>query len=262
MVHDDYKEMIPARALSALDAAEARALNDHLSECAECRMELQEWEATAAAMAVTAKPMEPSPEVRERLLNEIRKELDVPQVVPFRSATRNIWTSFGSLGAIAAVILATALIAGLVVLWRQNRAAQEELRTLSAQLEKTRKELGSANEFLTLASSPGAKVMELDGTREAVGASAKLAFDRTGHAMLLAHGLPKVPQGKEYQLWFIVAGKPPMRGKTFAPDDTGGATSTDQMPEGALQASVFAITLEPAGGVDSPTGPMYLRNSP
>ena len=46
--------MIPARALSALDAAEARALNEHLAECAECRMELQEWEATAAAMAVSA----------------------------------------------------------------------------------------------------------------------------------------------------------------------------------------------------------------
>ena len=129
MVHEDYKEMIPARALSALDAAEARALNDHLSECAECRMELQEWEATAAALSVSAKPMEPSPEVRERLLNEVRKELSVPQVIPFRSATRNIWTSFGSLGAIAAVILATALIVGLVVLWRENqciaRAARE-----------------------------------------------------------------------------------------------------------------------------------------
>lgn len=261
MVHEDYKEMIPARALSALDAAEARALNDHLSECAECRMELQEWEATAAAIGASAKPMEPSPEVRERLLNEVRKELSVPEVIPFRSATRNIWTSFGSLGAIAAVILATALIVGLVVLWRENRAAQDELRTLSAQLEKTRKDLESANEFLTLASSPDARVMELGGTAEAAGASAKLAFDKTGHAMLMAHGLPKVPQGKEYQLWFIVPGKPPMRGKTFAPDNTGGATSKDQMPEAALAASVFAITLEPAGGVDSPTGPMYLRTN-
>ena len=55
MVHEDYKEMIPARALSALDAAEARALNDHLSDCAECRMEFEEWEATAAALAAERK---------------------------------------------------------------------------------------------------------------------------------------------------------------------------------------------------------------
>ena len=61
MVHEDYKEMIPARALSALDAAEARALNEHLENCAECRKELEEWEATAAALAFAADPVEPSP---------------------------------------------------------------------------------------------------------------------------------------------------------------------------------------------------------
>jgi anti-sigma-K factor RskA len=261
MVHDDYKEMIPARALSALDAAEARALNDHLAGCAECRIELQEWEATAAAMAVSANPMEPSPEVRERILNEVRNDLSNSQVIPFRSATRNVWTSFGSLGAMAAVILVTALIAGLVVLWRQNRAAQEELRTLSEQLERTQRERDQSNEFFKLVTSPGARVMELAGTPAASGASAKLAYDKTGHAMLVAHGLPRVPQGKEYQLWFIVSGKPPMPGKSFAPDDSGSATATDQMPEVALDADVFAITLEPAGGVDSPTGAMYLRTN-
>src|SRR5262245_60697878 len=135
MVHDDYKEMIPARALSALDPNDARVLNDHLSECAECWRELQEWEATAAAMAVSRNPMEPSPEVRERIMNEIGNEMSVPEVIPFRSATRNIWTSFGSLGAMAAVVLATALIVGVVVLWRQNRAAQEELALANQFLE-------------------------------------------------------------------------------------------------------------------------------
>src|SRR6185369_6266206 len=81
MVHQDYKEMIPARALSALDAAEAHASNDHLADCEECRSELQEWEATAAAMAVSANPMEPSPKVRERILDEIRNE-SKSEVIP------------------------------------------------------------------------------------------------------------------------------------------------------------------------------------
>src|SRR4029453_14365504 len=147
MVHEDFKEMIPARALSALDATDARALNDHLSECEGGRMELEEWEATAAAMAVSAKPMEPSPKVRERLLNEERKELDaVPQVVPFRAATRNVWTSFGSLGAIAAVILVTALIVGVIVLWRENSARQAEFARMK--------------EFMELINTPGARVAE------------------------------------------------------------------------------------------------------
>jgi len=261
MVHADYKEMIPAHALSTLDDAEARALNDHLSECDECRMELQEWEATAAIMAVSANPLEPSPAVRERILTEIRKDLATPQVIPFRAATRNIWSSFGSLGAIAAVILVAVLIVGLVVLWRDNRAAQESMRAMAAQMERQQKDLERSNEFFRLVTSPGARMMELNGTSEASGATAKLAYDKTGHAVLVAHGLPKVPAGKEYQLWFIVSGKPPMPGKAFAPDDTGSATSIEQMPGVALDADVFAITLEPAGGVESPTGEIYLRTN-
>ncbi len=261
MVHEDYKEMIPARALSALDAAEARALNEHLEECSECRMELEEWKATAAALAVTADPAEPSPELRERILSEIRKDVETPQVVPFRSATRNIWTSFGSLGAIAAVVLVTALIVGLIVLWRQNRAAEAQLAQLSGQLDATQKELQRSNEFYRLVTSPGARVRELEGMGQAASATGKVAYDRNGHAMLVAHGLPKVAAGKEYQLWFILSGKPPMPGKSFAPDNAGIATATDEMPDVPLDAVAFAITLEPAGGVPAPTGPMYLRTA-
>ena len=96
MVHDDYKEMIPARALSALDAAEERVLNEHLENCSECRKELEDWQATAAALALAPDPEEPSPGVRERILHEARKDLSsAPEVIPFRS--RNIWSSFGSL---------------------------------------------------------------------------------------------------------------------------------------------------------------------
>jgi anti-sigma-K factor RskA len=261
MVHEDYKEMIPARALSALDPAEARALNEHLDNCSECRKELAEWEATAAALAVVADPAEPSPKVRERILDEIRNEGSA-EVIPFRSTSRNIWKSFGSLGAMAAVVLFTALIVGLVVLWRQNRAAQAELAAATAQLEAAQKDVQRSNEFLQLVLTSGAKVTELAGTGDARGASAKLAYDKAGRALLIARGLPSVPQGKEYQLWFILPGKSPMPGKSFAADTTGSASSKDQMPEAAAQGSaVFAITVEPKGGsVSSPTGSIVLRS--
>ena len=78
MVHEEYKEMIPARALSALDAAEAQALNEHLENCAECRKELEEWQTTAATLALTADTLEPSPAVRERILSEVRNDLSSP----------------------------------------------------------------------------------------------------------------------------------------------------------------------------------------
>src|ERR1041385_9101418 len=160
MVHEDYKEMIPARALSALDAAEAHALNEHLENCAECRKDLDEWQATASALALGASAAEPSPQVRERILDEVRKDLEA-QVVPFRSSPRNLWSSFGSLGAMAAAVLFTALIVGLVVLWRQNNAIRTDLE--------------QSREFVQLVTSPGARVRELKGVDVAAGATATVA---------------------------------------------------------------------------------------
>lgn len=242
MVHDDYKEMIPARALSALDAAEEHALNEHLKNCAECRNELQDWQATAAALSLAPDPAEPSPQVRERILSEVRKDLSsTPEVIPFRSTPRNIWSSFGSLGAIAAVVLFAALSIGLAVLWRQNQR------------------LARANEFVEIVNTPGSRVSELRGIDPGLSATAKLAYDRSGRAILMASNLSSVPQGKAYQLWFIVGNKPPMPGKTFVPDSSGNAVLKEEMPREAVDANVFAITVEPAGGSSAPTSPIYLR---
>ena len=245
MVHDDYKEMIPAHALSALDAGDERALNEHLAGCSECRRDLAEWEATAASLALSAKPMEPSPEVREKLLSRIRSEKSGSDqsgsnVVPFSRPPRTLWNSLGSFGSIAAVILFAALIVSVVVLWQQNRVLQHE------------------NAFYKLLTAPGSRIAELSGTTEASGAEAKLAYDKDGRAFLIVNGLPRAPEGKEYQLWYIVDNKP-LPGKTFAPDNSGNGKLEDQVPEAARQSAIFAITLEPAGGVRTPTGAIYLR---
>lgn len=237
MVHDDYKELIPAHALSALDAADARALNEHLAQCAECRRDLAEWEATAASLALGAKPMEPSPQVRERILAQIGSEKSGSNVIPFSRPPRTLWNS---LGLIAAVVLFAALIVSVVVLWQQNRTLRRD------------------NEFVELLTAPGSHVAELSGTNEASTASAKLVYDQTGRAFLITNGLPRAPSGKEYQLWYIVGNKP-LPGKTFAPDNNGQGSLKDQVPEAARKSAVFAITLEPAGGVQAPTGAIYLR---
>ena len=241
MVHDDYKEMIPAGALSALDAAEERTLNEHLENCSECRTELEKWEATAAALSLAPDPAEPSPEVRNRILSEVRKDLlSKPEVIPFRSAPRNIWSSLGTLGAIAAVVLFAALAIGLAVLWRQNQRLERE------------------REFVELVNTPGAKVTELRGIDPGLSATAKFAFDRTGRAILMANKLPSVPQGKAYQLWFILGKNPPTPGQTFVPDNSGSAMLKTEIPLEAVD--VFAITVEPASGSSAPTSPIFLRS--
>ena len=242
MVHDDYKEMVPAHALAALDADEARTLNEHLADCAECRRSLAEWEAVAASLALNADPMEPSSKVRRKLLTQIGSEKSVANVVPLERPRRNLWNSLGSLGQIAAVVLFAVLIIAVIVLWQQNRRLQQENRVA---------------QFVT---SPGTTVRELKGTTEAPGASAKMLIDWQGRALLIVNNLPQPTKGKEYQLWFIEPKHPPSPRKTFSTDSAGKGLIEENVGEVVREYGVFAVTLEPAGGVQAPTGAIYLRS--
>ena len=86
-----------------------------------------------------------------------------------------------------------------------------------------------------------------------------MLLDTSGRAILMAKGLPAPPAGKAYQLWFIAGGKP-LPGKVFTTDASGAGTLTDNVPSAAMNSPIFAITLEPAGGVPAPTGAIYLSS--
>ncbi len=262
MVHEDYKELLPAKALSALDAADARALESHLAGCGECRSEMNAWEQIAALLSLDAEPQEPSPELRQRILNQARAErvpsaTHDPKVLPFEGPARVATSPFRYFGAIAATLLIAALSIALLLLWQQNRGIQQALTNLSTEMQQARDQLLRERAVLALLSSPDARMAKLAGTKDAPGAQAMLAYDKSGHAMLMAKGLPSAPSGMAYQLWFIKDNKK-MPGKVFRPDGAGNGILEDQIPDVARDSAVFAITLEPETGVQVPTGSIYL----
>lgn len=282
---ENFEEMLAARALTALDAEDARALDDHRESCADCNSEMNNWENTAALLAFDAKPLEPSAQLRERILASVRaqgalgnlardrvKALDGAgyspgasegpsssdsNVLAFERSPRNVWASLGSFGAIAASLILAALIISLVVLWQQNRAMQKELARLTTEMQQAKAQLDHERAVVELLTSPDAHMAKLAGTKVAPGAHAMLAYDKNGHAMLMAKGLPAAPKGMAYQLWYIKDNKK-MPGKVFTLDDAGNGILEDQMPAAALSNAVFAITLEPDTGMPAPTGAIYL----
>lgn len=263
MVHDDYKEMLPAHALSALDAEDARALNQHLAKCDECRRELADWENNAAELALGANPAEPSAQARARIMNAVRNEkLRESRVVSFPKNRQDMWTSLRPIGAIAAAVLFLVLIIWILVLVQQNRRLHRENDILAGQNQWMEQEINRSDQFVRMLDEPGAKYTILHGSEQAMAGTGHLVYDRTGQAMLLVDGLPPTPAGKEYQFWSIVGNNPPVPGGTFVPDNVGRGQLTDRVPEQALAGAVFAVTLEPAGGVTAPTGAIYLRSGP
>jgi hypothetical protein len=275
MTHEDYKELLAAKALSALDTADARALTTHLEGCSDCQAEIVELEDAAALLASQAVPLEPSMKVRERILATVHAEVqagfqservspEVSQrdgnVLAFERPARNIWSSLGSFGALAATLAFVALIIGLAVLWQKNRTMQNELARLKAVMIEEQAHRNRERAMGELLISPGGHMAKLAGTNVAPGAQAMLAYDKSGHAMLMAKGLPSAPEGMAYQLWYIKDNQK-MPGKVFTPDAAGNGMLEDQIPAVAREAAVFAITLEPKSGVQVPTGSIYLLSS-
>ena len=292
MTHAEYNELLAAAALDALDAAETRALAAHVATCAECRAELAELRAAAAALACASAPVAPDPQIRTRLLAQLKATpqttqaggaavtaaqngapalgttgTDVPaaaNVLPFAQPVRR--GLFGArplavLGALAASIIIAALVVALVLQREQNRRLQSELTRVAQNLHETQATLAAVRADRELLAAPDAHTAELASTGVAAQAHARLTYDEnTGRAVLSAAGLPAPPPGRAYQLWFIANGKP-LPGGVFITDAAGHAELHEQIPPAGRHAQIFAVTLEPQTGAQTPTMPIYLKSS-
>ncbi|MEA2205454.1 MAG: hypothetical protein QOE77_2230 [Blastocatellia bacterium] len=269
MVHEDYKEMLALQALDALEGDDVRVLDAHLASCSECQEELRELRDASSLMAYAANQLEPSAELRSRILQSVTAQ-DAPAasqqtarttVVPLARPQRRERTFAPNSGAIAAGLVLVGLLASLFVLWNRTKALQQEVAQLSQRTAEQEQALSQGRELIALLMAKDAAKFELAGTPMAQQAHAMLAYDRkTGHAMLMVDGLPAAPADQAYQLWFIAGGKP-MPGKVFHIGASGTAMMVDDIPAEAREHAVFAVTLEPKNGVSVPTGQMYLTSA-
>ncbi len=282
MTHDEYKEMLAEHALGTLDAMEAVALEAHLATCADCRAELAQWRDTTALLAYAAPIAEPPPALRSSLLNSIRAtqaqptegagKRDAAAVAQTASETSparaNVvqmpeikrtpitrgWQRFAAL---AASLFFVALIVSLVVLWNRNQSMRAEMARLNGDLQTAQERLKREQEISLMFTAPDSRLATLSGTEMAPRARARLAYNKSGDAMMVADELPPAPAGMDYQIWFIADGKP-VPGGVFKPDARGHVEMHDRIPATARSAAAFAITLEPQGGTPAPTGQKYL----
>lgn len=91
------------------------------------------------------------------------------------------------------------------------------------------------------------KNIQLKGVEKHPGMLANVIWDNQYIVHLSVENLPKAPQGKQYQLWAIVDGKPVNVGMY---KDSEGKMQEMKMIK---SAQAFAITLEKEGGSEAPT---------
>ena len=295
MKHEETKELLAPAALDALDEKERRALDAHLAGCDECRAELNDLRDAAASLVYTLSPVVAVPELRDRILARIKLQpqqqrderatqdsngattpADSSNVISLDAAAsrrhaRQVVVSRRVLlfGSLAASIAVAALALTLAMVWQRNNRMHAEIARLSDTVNQTQNTINRTQEELArtradreLLAAPAASTALLAGTKVAERARARLTYDEaTGRALFVASGLPPAPAGKAYQLWFIEAGHPPIPGSVFMTDAGGRAELHEIIPPAGRHAAIFAVTLEPAGGVNAPTGEMYLKSS-
>lgn len=100
--------------------------------------------------------------------------------------------------------------------------------------------------------------MALMGTAEAKGAVAMVSWMGT-KLEVAAVGLPKPEAGKEYELWVFEEGKEaPMPAGTYVTDEHGHLVGQYAFSGPAPNVKMFAVSLEKAGGVAAPEGPIVM----
>jgi anti-sigma-K factor RskA len=166
--------------------------------------------------------------------------------------------------AVAAALL-IAFLFTLSALRTDHRSLQAAMDQDKAELrEQLAKETAKSTELAeinSVLSSPEVQTIELAGQEPAPDSSARVYWDVQRARWVVTADLPPAPEGKVYQLWFVTPDAKISAG-LINPDKNGHGFAVVQFPSSATQLAAAAITLEPEGGSEQPTMPIYALGTP
>ncbi|OYO01551.1 anti-sigma factor [Enemella evansiae] len=228
----DLHGLLGGYLLDALTDVERQQFERHLASCPDCRAEVGELrESLAEVSRVTATA--PPPALREQVLARAREIRPLPPNEPVRVTARRSPWGWRVVAAAAALV---AVIAGGWAINQQLDARQQAgVRAAEAQREA---------DLLTAPDAVVRPVQLPDGGRGSVVVSRS-----RGQAMFLAGSMSAPPTGRAYQLWLMKDGTP-------VPDATFDADGRIWLRGDPNGAAAVAITMEPAGGSQTPTMPV------
>lgn len=252
--YNDFESLCTGYVLNALSEEERRQFEKMLESASNEEIALlKELTEARDEMALATESPEPRDDLFIDILSEISKEPRKAPIIP-------IWGY-----RLAAAILLIGLL-GLVMFSQQlsgtldeKTAVIEEQTTIITELQT---ELEKRNELLAILESREVNFVIMAGLDVNPEGYGKVIWDTENQrALLQLANLPAPPEDRDYQLWLIKDEQSPISAGVFNFE----RTSTDlffKVEELQEQPSdimnMFAVTLEPKGGMPQPTGDMYL----
>ncbi len=249
---DQFRELIEAYALGALDPQERASLEAHLaSGCADCAKALDEARWLVSQLAYLAPEARPSDMLRGRLMQTVRAEARSAKTVNSSSAV-----PFWMWGAVAALLLFTVY---------QTWETIQVKKTIEATNEQAQREIAKRQELeekFAIAQREAIILTDPRSVKIPLGTENKEMpkLEAVWHAKLgiVVSGLNvPVPSGtRTLQLWLIPKAKDgkPIPSLALRPDADGKFVLLVANPPDAMDATkALAITEEPNGGSPAPT---------
>jgi anti-sigma-K factor RskA len=223
------QDLLPAYVVGALDPDDAKRVDEHVMACGLCRQELNAFAVAADEIALWAPEVEPSREVKERLMQRVRSMR--PDPAPARRLWRDrLLPAWG----LASLVLSVSLLAFNVVLWQRL----QRLESITAPGGMRAIALAASE---TLPDASGFVIVGADG--------------RNG--VLVVDRLPALPDDQQYQVWLRRDGEL-ASGALFSTDETGYRGLRLEAPRSLFEYAALEVTIEPAEGSAQPTGPRVL----
>jgi anti-sigma-K factor RskA len=252
---DQFRELVEAYALGALDPNERASLEAHLAAgCPECTKALEEARFLVSQLAYLAPPAEPSDTLKARLMQTVRAQASIAR--PMTSKTRGASIPYWLWAGVAALMLLS-----IYSTW-DARKLQQEVQDVNARAAAELKKREQLEQELTLAkheawilTDPTTKKIDIMPNDKEMPKLEAMWHPELG-IYITGQKMPMPKGHKVLQLWLIpkAPGSKPMPSHVFWPDATGKiGEMVDDPPEVMAQTKALAITEEPAGGSLQPT---------
>ncbi len=252
MNNEIFEDLKGAYVLDALPEEERRDFEDYLAVHPERQAEIDDLGAVAGLLAFSPHELEPPEGLRSRVMEVVKAE-----AAPRRDSRPSVFARFGryvgtrGLALGAAAVLVVGLLSWNLLLQGEVKDLQGRVQNAQGQVANLQGKVQDAQDQRQLRQSP---TIQLAGSWADQGANAELASIDKHQVILVAKNMPSVPDDRTCQVW-VIKGDAPEPSGLFQPD--GNMTATP-ITNSIKKADTIAVTVEPAGGSEQPTGDIVL----
>lgn len=256
---DQFRELIEAYALGALDAEERAALETHMaSGCRDCAKAAEEARAVVSQLGYLAPDAQPSELLKGRLMQTVRNEARQAGGSQKLKGDIPFWMWAG----VAALLLLTLYSAwDARRLQRDIAAANQRAAAILQQRKELEAQLQLAKREARILTDPKSKKIMLPPKDNQMPLLEVMWNPELG-LCVMGQKVPMPANKRVFQLWLIpkTPGGKPMPVQTLWPDADGKLVRIiENTPEPMWNTKAIAITEEPEGGSPQPTSePMWV----